>query len=451
MQESISERFYGKIFGNNKFLWIQYLAIILSTIILISLMICNITETCYQIIIGVAISIIGILVSVLVYLENKLPFANSKFYSAVLLIIDAESKEEYNSIKSKLADLFKKSLQGKDKNLFTVEYLKYEITDEYKILNDKKTIELLEKTNCDYLVNVNVKSEQLKDEKQYVVKIGMGYKHFPYIKPIEDCLKKEFVCLSKPTKKIDFLSKEKIQVLEVTANRMSLICQYIISRGTYFNRDFKMAGILFDELYSNIQNINQDEYVIKILKEIVPPICCDIHLRLSDMHYMDFCKKRNYDDLEQMNFELEVANQYENDIYEYHLSKSVYWFLKNRNIEKVKEELKKCKEKKGKGTWEYSDAFICAYEGKSELTIFNKYKKALKNDYNLMYLIEFIEEILREDGINSLRFPLIILNFEVGNIIVAKEILDEYLENKKTHMLDVNIQEILKRKYKELL
>lgn len=451
MGEEIAGRVWGKIFEDNKSYFIKALMIFIITVIFIVYALCSIEENCYKIIMSLCIAAIGILMEILFYNEIKLPCAKSKYYSAVLLIIDAESKEEYNSIKSKLADLFKKSLQGKDKKLFAVEYLKYEITDKYKILNDEETIKLLEKTNCDYLVNVNVKSEQLKDEKQYVVKIGMGYKHPAYIKPIEECFKKEFVILSKPTKKLDFLSKDKIQVLEVTANRMSLICQYIIGRGTYFNMNFKMAGILFDELYSDIKNINQDEYVIKTLKTVIPPICCDIHLRISDMHYTEFCKNKNYEDLDKMNFELEFANQYVNNTYEYHLSKSVYTFLKHRDIEMVKKELKACKEKRVKGTWEYSDAFICAYEEKSEMTIFNKYKKALKNDYNLMYLIEFIEDVLREDKINSLRFPLIILNLEVGNTSVAQEILGEYLENKESHILDSNVEEILKRKYKDVL
>ena len=76
-------------------------------------------------------------------------------------------------------------------------------------------------------------------------------------------------------------------------------------------------------------------------------------------------------------------------------------------------------------------AFLKAYSGEGEGKIIYHYKQAFKVQYEHIYLISFIEDILvNEPEKNMLRFALILLYLQLNDVKVAKEIMKEYLEYK---------------------
>lgn len=67
-----------------------------------------------------------------------------------------------------------------------------------------------------------------------------------------------------------------------------------------------------------------------------------------------------------------------------------------------------------------------------------------------MQLISFIEDIVeQEPEKNKLRFALLLLYLEIGEIKTAKDILREYLEKEKLDRLEENTVSQLKQMYKD--
>lgn len=65
-----------------------------------------------------------------------------------------------------------------------------------------------------------------------------------------------------------------------------------------------------------------------------------------------------------------------------------------------------------------------------------------------MDLISFIEDILiKEPDRNMLRFALLLLYLQIGDIKISKGLLKEYLENKESSYIDENTINQLKQLY----
>ena len=154
---------------------------------------------------------------------------------------------------------------------------------------------------------------------------------------------------------------------------------------------------------------------------------------------------RNIDYVE---YEIEEANKYVKNTYIYYEVKSVCCFLKERNIKKTNDYLGNCKKILKNGPWKYSVAFLKAYAGEGEGKIIYHYKQAFKVQYEHMDLISFIEDILiKEPDRNMLRFALLLLYLQIGDIKISKGLLKEYLENKESSYIDENTINQLKQLY----
>lgn len=154
--------------------------------------------------------------------------------------------------------------------------------------------------------------------------------------------------------------------------------------------------------------------------------------------------------IEYVEKELDEANKYIKNTYRYYEGKSVCAFLKNRDIKKTQYYIGCCKQIEDKAPWKYSKAFLKAYCNESEGRIAYQYKQAFKIPYDHVQLISFIEDIVeQEPEKNKLRFALLLLYLEIGEIKTAKDILREYLEKEKLDRLEENTVSQLKQMYKD--
>lgn len=69
---------------------------------------------------------------------------------------------------------------------------------------------------------------------------------------------------------------------------------------------------------------------------------------------------------------------------------AIYQFLNNKAINSAKKYLEKCKRIILNGNWQYSQAFISAYDGVSHLEVYWQYEKAFETDQDLLNLTVFI-------------------------------------------------------------
>ena len=178
---------------------------------------------------------------------NSIPIANESSETSVLIRIFAETEKEYNDVKFKLAEDFKKFLSNQDKN--EVVYIPYHLTEKYKFNDNENIIKLLRKTNCIFLATIRTKSEEMKDDTQYITEINLGLIHPGYEERIEKIFKKEFCMLGSSTNRIEYTKKNKMTILETTAKRLSYICQYILGRAYFLNGDLQKSAEICDRLY----------------------------------------------------------------------------------------------------------------------------------------------------------------------------------------------------------
>lgn len=369
---------------------------------------------------------------------NKLP--NNKEGDAILVRIIAKDKDEYEDIKYKFGNEFEDFIKS-NKCGIKILYIPYHLVELNKDNEEQKIIKLLQKTNCIFLTTIKTRSESINEKTKYITEFNLGIIHPRYIDRIEKVFQKEINVLGMPITRIEYSNEEKLNILEFTAQKISFICKYIIARAYYLSNEYDYSQSICEQLFKELKNYSNKDF--DNIKKSVCLLCYDVHI--AKMLVENSKSNRN---IEYVENEIEEANKYIKNTYIYYEVKSVCCFLKDRNIKKTNDYLGNCKKILKNGSWKYSVAFLKAYSGESEGKIIYHYKQAFKVQYEHMDLISFIEDILaKESNKNMLRFALVLLYLQVGDIKVAKEILKEYLEYKEKHCIDDNTINQLKQLY----
>ncbi len=374
---------------------------------------------------------------------NKLP--KNKKGDAVLVRIVAKDKEEYEDIRHKFGGQFEKFIKLNGSTINIV-YIPYHLIEKNNYKDKDKIIKLLKNTNCIFLTTVSIRSEETKDNTKYVTEFNLGIIHPAYVEKIEEIFQKEVSILGMPTARLEFSKENKINVLEVTAQRISIVCKYIIARAYYLSGNMSKALSISEELHEELQTIEKkSEKNYDNIQKSICKLCYDIHI--INMIYENSKTNKNIDYVEK---ELDEANKYIKNTYRYYEGKSVCTFLKNRDIKKTQYYIGCCKQIQDKAPWKYSKAFLKAYCNESEGVIAYQYKQAFKIPYDHVQLISFIEDIVeQEPDKNKLRFALLLLYLQIGEIETSKAILREYLEKEKLNRLEENTVSQLKKMYKD--
>ena len=383
--------------------------------------------------------VIGIVIYYIVdtVLYNKLP--RNKEYNAILIRIIAKDKDEYDDIKYKFGNEFENFLKLNE-NKIRILYIPFHLV-ESNSYKEEKIIKLLKKTNCIFLTTIKTRSEDIIENTKYITEFNLGIIHPVYIDRIERIFQNEINTLGKPITRIEYSKEDKLNTLEITAQRISFVCKYIIARAYYLSNEFEGALCIGENLYSEL--ILMKDVSFQNIRKCVCSLCYDIHI--SKMLIENSKNNKNLDYIEN---ELNEANKYIKDTYIYYEAMSVCCFLKYRDIKKTNDYLGNCRRINKNGSWKYSVAFLKAYCDESEGKIIYHYKQAFKVPYEHMHLISFIEDILvNEPHKNMLRFALLLLYLEIGEIKTAKCLMNEYLENKNAIDLEESTIEQLKKIY----
>ena len=369
---------------------------------------------------------------------KKLP--NNKEGDAILVRIIAKDKEEYEDIKYKFGNEFEGFIKS-NKCRIKILYIPYHLVELNKYSEEEKIIKLLQKTNCIFLTTIKTRSESINENTKYITEFNLGIIHPKYIDRIEKVFQKEINILGMPITRIEYSNEDKLNILEFTAQKISFICKYIIARAYYLSNEFENSQTICEQLFNELKNCSNKDF--DNIKKSVCILCYDVHI--AKMLIENSKSDRN---IEYVENEIEEANKYIKNTYIYYEVKSVCCFLRDRDIKKTNDYLGSCKKILKNGPWKYSVAFLKAYSGESEGKIIYHYKQAFKVQYEHMDLISFIEEILiKEPERNMLRFALLLLYLQIGDIKISKGLLKEYLEHKENPYIDENTINQLKKIY----
>lgn len=370
--------------------------------------------------------------------NNKLPHSKNGKISA-LFVVDAENEQLYDDVKNKLINTFSECNSCDGCELFDAVYIhSSRIQKKYRIQNKEDMVELLQKTGCVSFIKIKYSVDTLTHVENFEMDVQYGVKHPTLAKPAQEMLQYDMDFLTRPVGKRKFHRNEAIDELRFSGQTLSIICRYVVGLIQLLTEHNEMAYSIFKELYTAICHINSDE-----INRILPLIRNRYYFACIQL-FQDIITSLGYDkeDTKLIAGEhiLDEANLLIPDTYHYYIDKAFICMALRLDSETARKCITKCRaiEPNAKD-WLYSDAFLDAFSGKSSLTIYKKYKKAFRSDYNIELIANYIEYILNKDPTRiKLHLAAYFVYSQMGNEEVAFEHYCTYLkENPDDRIIDV--------------
>lgn len=203
--------------------------------------------------------VVGIVVYYVIdtILYNKLP--KNKADNAILIRIIAKDKNEYDDIKYKFGNEFEKFLKLNE-NKLKILYIPFHLIEKNSYNEKNKIIKLLEKTNCIFLTTIKTRSEDTRESTKYITEFNIGIIHPVYMDKIEKIFQSEINILGMPTARVEYSKEDKLNILEVTAQRISFVCRYIIARAYYLSNELESALVISENLYNELIHLSEGNF-----------------------------------------------------------------------------------------------------------------------------------------------------------------------------------------------
>lgn len=233
-------------------------------------------------------------------------------------------------------------------------------------------------------------------------------------------------------RRITISSENDIFSFEFTAELIKFVAMYIIGIAVTLSGDPSYGQELFEDLDNQLKTTKLDLPAIVKIKERLPT-------RLTEVYYLQvytlmgqWFKTKDTKQLSKVKTSLDKLGIVAPNNYNGHLIRSLWIFVVERNIDKAKKEILKCKGVHDV-TWRYSYAFLLAYEG--DLSKANKeYKRAFKGVVQpiaLKEITDFITWILQKEPEKvQLRYCLgIIYLFQLKENSLAREEFEKFIQH----------------------
>lgn len=359
----------------------------------------------------------------------------------IFILIHAENIKRYNEIKYQFSNAFSPCIIEFD--LFSIAYIPFLLTKKKysREFIDKK----LKKANALYYIEITINTDNSEQVELYEIKINQGIRKTNLEEEVSQKLESEIEIITEEIKSIKFSRKEKIDTLNITAEYLTLICNYIIGVTFYLNgkSTHNVAKEIHEKLYDKVFSIRKNDRTIRELKKLLPYKCYCIFIIEAQEKYNGFIFGKE-GCLDNIFFLLEKANKYYPNTYSYYMLKANCHVLAKDNTQ-ARTCIAMCKNiSKTEKSWLYSDAYLTAYDTEKFLTIYNKYEKAFRIPYPIIQLINYIETILEEEPEKtSLLFALGLLYHKSGDIINTRVVFREFYQNYPYNTLDERINKII--------
>jgi tetratricopeptide (TPR) repeat protein len=314
-------------------------------------------------------------------------------------------------------------------------YHSKKIFENYKNNDKEKLLNYHIKTRSQYLVFGYCDKRLHKGEKHYFIKLDASVYHKEIKKDISQAFSGDM--RKALPNKLYFPETEEIVGFQITGNIIGLGARYIIGRASFYSKDFQTAFELHKNLLEEINNIrsklgkqNIDKIDLPVIDKIEELSKKNLIITALILAWINYLHKKNYDEMYRF---IEEVQLLEPNNYDSLLLKSVYFFLKNRDINSAMEELKKAENNSNSdSTWLYNKAFLLAYKGKLN-DAYHTYKRAFGGKVVLdipLVVEEFIYNIWEEEIEKiQLLYCLGLINFFYKkDYILAKKYFKEFVE-----------------------
>ena len=429
VMESFFEKLLDKYFLSLKSIPLVWGIVILTSLSNIPENISGATWKQYCVIaLGVLVAIVYTISCIIRYNLPK----GKKRDSSVLFIIDTENHQLFKEVEYKLVSEFEDYSRNSFGTAFEAVCVEKERVHKFDISKSASAIELLEKTNCVFLISVRYSVDSVNNAEHY--KMQINYRSF--LPSIDEEIRNDFLQtdinnLYSSIKCKKFDKAHLIDEMAFTAITINIICRYIIGLAALLSGRIVQSYDLLHDVYHSILSMGNEklfpEKFFSILKMRLFFSC--IQVAVYYQKQFNLCKDCEL--LNKMDAKIDEANVLYPNTYDYFLMKAFILVAQDGSMSTVKHCIEMCKKSNLHGDWKYSEAFISAYEEMPGSVIYEKYMKAFAVDHDLLQIADYIEYILdqRPDHI-SLHLAAGLVYDKMRNGGLAKEHLDIYFKVK---------------------
>ncbi len=296
-------------------------------------------------------SILSLTIFIIWFFTTKIP-KTIKGHIGIVISITIENDKIKNKLKYEFIDKLK-SIISKD----THQYFDFIVLSDYHANRfNNNSIKYIYKIKGHFYLYGYFCIRNHQSQKCYYLNLKAAVKHFPILKQVSDQFRDVDI---KKAFKNDFIIPSSNEIIEFkhTTDNVSFASKYIMGIASYLSLDMITA---FDLHYNLINEINIkkiDEEIFSHIKTRLPLFIINESMNLSYLYY------HKYNDIEKMNYYTDIILKFDENNYYSKLSKSIYYFLKNRDIKSSLEILNTIKDNID-STWLYNKAFLLAYDNK---------------------------------------------------------------------------------------
>lgn len=376
------------------------------------------------------------------YASKRLPRAKRGAH-AVLFVIDAESDQHFQDIKNKLGSSFEEYINNSSRFSFSPVYVKKDSISHYDFNDEASMMLLLEKTRTMFVVDIRYRVDDISSAEKYEIRINLGVVHPTFNGTKNNIISSDLAFVQRAVSKKRFPKNHLLEQFDVTAQQLSLICKYIIGLVMLLQQQSEAACNLLREAHDLARRKRADinDPIYRLIENRFVLAC----LLCSDYYIDRFSQEKDLSYLDKMNTLLDEMNSIRPGLPMYYSKKAYYEIAKNHDARLAEEYVIKQKSIDSRKAWKYSEAFLAAYNGKSPMTIYKKYKNAFKVEQNLIEIVDYIEFILLNE---PERFGLLLAAGLVYEELGDNELSHQYYIRYQSVNHNTNFEEILREKIK---
>ncbi len=399
-------------------------AIILALLVEVSVL-ASLQTTKY---INSTIFLITIILIVIIWaISRKIPKV-SKNKIGFAVCIYCSQKDEMQKIRedfiTSLKVLIKRGSVGKFFQFIEIpQHVAEKIGDE----DDAQRLRL--KCKAHFLLYGRVRHRNLKGKPHHVLDISGLVAHKPITAEISKKFSGEFAELL--PKQISIDEENDLFAFEFTSEWINIVSKYIIGIAAALSFDLNFAEILFSEVASFVKDRDDNFPVFVKIKQRIYLRLAEINEAQASLCYRQWLKTRNPLFVDSLGSCLDKIKPEHTSRYEVLLLRTIYCFLKNRDIDAALQNIKRCK-KLADALWHFNLAFLYAYKGDLKEAI-RHYRAANDCPVNPEKIAEIEEFILwlvdTEPHKYQLYYCLGFLNWKIkGDNIQAFRDFKKFLE-----------------------
>lgn len=308
----------------------------------------------------------------IIWHQTRKPPITKQGKIGIAIAIACETKKEKTRLKTEFIQALRSEIKRGSHQHFDV----FELSEYHseRIIDQESTIKYQRLTKTHLLIFGQCRSRTHEGQASYILDLHARVSHKPI--PLE--VSEQFSNDMRQVFPAHSIIPESEEVLGFQATKEMVLhaARFTLGAASLLSQDPITAFDLHHSLWQETRKlIDEDENAnpgYKLIRNRLPGFLVAAGL-LSARFYL---VKRPSGYLDRMNRYLDIVQEIDPNNYEAHLVRAIYFFLHDHDIEKAKREIKKAKNSRN-SAWQYSEAFLAAYEGDLE-TAHKIYKRAFK-------------------------------------------------------------------------